>query len=1017
MTRSFNIMQAGQQYRLNFNIRQIRFRLALLFSTILIISSFVNLDVFSQSTNEITYSVKVEILKVIQYTNPDDNSPLAGQGDYFGEVKVGNRANLQGPYVDGNKDKIFTPPYTITPSNWVFQVPGFGTSNTQNGVVPILITIGDKESPDIGGGSDDTMDINPDPNKWGIDLMYNIYTQTWTGDVPNPVAGTIVQTGGPIDGTHNRDGSAAIEFKISSFIDSDIDSDGIPDPVELGNYPFRDANGVISNFQTLGADPCRKTIAVEIDFMEVPGAGGHNHNLTTNAKQMLETMFDNADGIQNVVPCPYPGYTKTGGVNLVLDISQDPIVDNMGNPLPENPAISFGSAGNDFDQIKNDNFGANKKPYFHYALFAHRYLDSSGMVTSSSGIAEGGSHTFPLYNTGNDLVVSLGASWTNFEQASTFAHELGHNLGLDHGGNEGVNCKPNYFSIMNYNYQLLGILNGPFNPMTPVVGVMDYSDRDMPAQTPILNEKDLNENVGAQDIFSSPYFSVWKDASNMDQSGPAFGALDWNGNNNPTENNVDVDLNHFLETIVPGTYDPDDDKCRIASPDQQYSGYDDWANLQYLFQQGVNYNDGIAREHLPTEMTGQDAKEIRESIYETFTNPDLYVSQNVNLIDAIPGDTLTYTVDIKNIGKGRAVEVSIENTLPNQTIVKRDLGFIQPNQTKTEIFTFKIPFPIQDNTILTNKVVVSDIGVHGQNDDNLNDNVNSIQTVVHTPDLQISKVSQDKVKNGEAIIYKINYQNTGSGNANDVIIYDTLQKGVFYNKALDLGAGPKPIIVKSNSNGTTTLIWNIPIVPAHSSSNTIEFTARPSLLSDDKTVTNKVVIDYSDTNKNNYAAKEIMAKTGISEINPIKNPKNIVYWQAHKELWTKETLAKIQATDQRFDSTRDGILSSSEVDSTLKSFYSGKTSEMLKAQLLTTYLNMATYRITDDTRVYSPLTSLLKINNVGDAINYSILSLNSPGSSKYSQYYALTILYQINSNLIEVYTTESNYSFPLFRFQ
>ena len=29
-------------------------------------------------------------------------------------------------------------------------------------------------------------------------------------------------------------------------------------------------------------------------------------------------------------------------------------------------------------------------------------------------------------------------------------HELGHNLGLEHGGHDRVNCKPNYLSVMNY---------------------------------------------------------------------------------------------------------------------------------------------------------------------------------------------------------------------------------------------------------------------------------------------------------------------------------------------------------------------------------------------------------------------------------------------------------------------------------------------------------------------------------------------------------------------------------------
>lgn len=69
---------------------------------------------------------------------------------------------------------------------------------------------------------------------------------------------------------------------------------------------------------------------------------------------------------------------------------------------------------------------------------------------------------------GNDVIVTLG-DWglntkttdaayqlVNF-QAGTIMHELGHNLGLRHGGDEDNNYKPNYYSTMNYLYQLMGL--------------------------------------------------------------------------------------------------------------------------------------------------------------------------------------------------------------------------------------------------------------------------------------------------------------------------------------------------------------------------------------------------------------------------------------------------------------------------------------------------------------------------------------------------------------------------------
>ena len=51
---------------------------------------------------------------------------------------------------------------------------------------------------------------------------------------------------------------------------------------------------------------------------------------------------------------------------------------------------------------------------------------------------------------GNDLVVSLQCFISTNNVANTIMHELGHNLFLQHGGNESCNWKPNYDSVMNY---------------------------------------------------------------------------------------------------------------------------------------------------------------------------------------------------------------------------------------------------------------------------------------------------------------------------------------------------------------------------------------------------------------------------------------------------------------------------------------------------------------------------------------------------------------------------------------
>ena len=51
-------------------------------------------------------------------------------------------------------------------------------------------------------------------------------------------------------------------------------------------------------------------------------------------------------------------------------------------------------------------------------------------------------------------MVTLG-TWKNTpeERMGTFMHELGHTLGLDHGGDDTISFKPNYNSVMNYLWQ------------------------------------------------------------------------------------------------------------------------------------------------------------------------------------------------------------------------------------------------------------------------------------------------------------------------------------------------------------------------------------------------------------------------------------------------------------------------------------------------------------------------------------------------------------------------------------
>ena len=89
------------------------------------------------------------------------------------------------------------------------------------------------------------------------------------------------------------------------------------------------------------------------------------------------------------------------------------------------------------------------------------------MANSQNADGSGGSSGYAEMF-GNDLIVSIGNWGLEMEtetgrnqtinyQSSTILHELGHNLGLRHGGDENRNWKPNHISSMNYLYQLNGL--------------------------------------------------------------------------------------------------------------------------------------------------------------------------------------------------------------------------------------------------------------------------------------------------------------------------------------------------------------------------------------------------------------------------------------------------------------------------------------------------------------------------------------------------------------------------------
>jgi hypothetical protein len=154
-----------------------------------------------------------------------------------------------------------------------------------------------------------------------------------------------------------------------------------------------------------------------------------------------------------------------------------------------------------------------------------------------------------------------------FEDGGTFMHELGHNLGLHHGGDDDVNHKPNYLSVMNYDFQQTGIPYGATPGSTKPVGFrLDYSDVALPT----LDENHLDENLGLQDTTHPTDITLDLGCGGNEALEPALGPIDWNFDGNATEYDVAADVNigdPFMS-------------CGFLG---QLTGFDDWAEIhQFL---------------------------------------------------------------------------------------------------------------------------------------------------------------------------------------------------------------------------------------------------------------------------------------------------------------------------------------------------------------------------------------------------------------------------------------------------
>ena len=216
-----------------------------------------------------------------------------------------------------------------------------------------------------------------------------------------------------------------------------------------------------------------------------------------------------------------------------------------------------------------------KRQIFHYAMFMHDQAEDH----QSSGYAD---------KPGNDMIISLGEFAGHVgsvdQQAGTFMHELGHNLGLSHGGGDDINCKPNYPSVMNYAIQFDKTSGGFVTGRS-----LDYSRTSYSA----INEAALGETTNAITSSARGLPTISTAVGGITSTSTILAPLqvtltggtgvkvNWNQNSNPSEVGPYKQNVHYFNIVG----------CTDTSV-TTLNSYADWASLNFNFRGFSTFDTG-----------------------------------------------------------------------------------------------------------------------------------------------------------------------------------------------------------------------------------------------------------------------------------------------------------------------------------------------------------------------------------------------------------------------------------------
>ena len=376
---------------------------------------------------------------------------------------------------------------------------------------------------------------------------------------------------------------------------ADQDQDGLPDIWETTGINVDADEDIEIDLPGLGVRPGRQDLIVEVDVQS-----GSNFP--------LDVLSDVVDAF-STAPVENPDGSTGITLHLLIDETSLPplIYPNAGlrSVVADQKLRFFGTP----EERADPEWAAIREA----KLQSMRYAVIGGeRANGSSGWGE---------VLGDDFIVTM-ENFTGLNQndyAGTFMHELGHNLGLRHGGGDSVQYKPNYLSVMSYLFQMETQMS------ERIPWALDFSSN----QLATLDENGTLESEGFGPVAptgglrftvynaGAPNFSPIPQGVEVLASVP----VDFNFNGEIDTVRTPLDLNRISEDVDP-------------SPGERLRGHNDWANLSLAFNTSGNFGDGVGGGSGPA---GDLDPEVLEMLRQVFASlPDITSNDNDGS-EAIPG--------------------------------------------------------------------------------------------------------------------------------------------------------------------------------------------------------------------------------------------------------------------------------------------------------------------------------------------------------------------------------------------